>query len=306
MTVGSSYISSDAFKQYASGSGPAKATYSKDDPKEFSVQLNQFQEKIAGSPKNTSSSSLVFLGRLTAHAPTVSHLLVQSPYKNECWDILANTVNADKPFTRIPDGEAIFMDPDTGEIMWGSETAGQTVSVPDLPVRDDETTVMPPLPDRPSLTAASLDAAAARYMGTAYERMDCYELVVAGLETMGIQYRGQEGLGRYLIDQAVGNGRALNHHLTGEGVTKAIGRDLHVVALESVPRVNAAVDQALNALSEKLAPGQILSFSTPTRGHTGVVSRRGGHLDIHQCRGHGQSGDRPARGQSRGGRIPGG
>jgi hypothetical protein len=184
-------------------------------------------------------------------------------------------VNADKPFTRIPDGEAIFMDPDTGEIVWGKETAGQTSDAPDKPLPDAETEAMPPLPDRTSLTAASLDAAASRYLGTAYERMDCYELVVAGLETMGIQYRGQDGLGRYLIDQALDSGRALNHHLTGEGVTSAIGRDLHVVALDSVPRVNAAVEQAFNALSEKLAPGQILSFSTPTRGHTGVVSRRG-------------------------------
>jgi len=185
-------------------------------------------------------------------------------------------VNADKPFTRIPEGEAIFMDPDTREVLWGKDMAGHTVAGPGNPPGPVQTAVsMPPVSSERALPATSLDTAAARFMGRAYERMNCYELVVAGLETMGIEYRGQNGLGRYLVDRALNDGKALNHLLTGEGVTRAIGRDLHVTTFSGITHVDGAVDKAMKELSDKLAPGQILSFSTPRRGHTGIVSRKG-------------------------------
>jgi hypothetical protein len=236
---------------------------------DFSAHLHTRQAEFAGSGKNMPVKP-VFLGQVTRQTPTVSHLLVQGPYKDTCWDILAEDVNADKPFTRIPEGEAIYMDPQTHEIFWGNQVDAPQ---PEAPASSAVKTAAA-IPERPP-RADSLDGAAAHFMGIAYERMNCYELVVAGLETMGIQYRGQEGLGRYLIDQAVDKGMSMNHHLTGEGVTQAIGRDLHVVAIDSVPRVDAAVNKAVEALSEKLEPGQILSFSTPTRGHTGIISRQG-------------------------------
>lgn len=268
MAVGSPQISRVTPTQIKTNPGNKSPRPGHENQPDFSACLHAGQAETAGSGNNLPVKP-VFLGRVTRQTPTVSHLLVQGPYKEACWDILAENVNADKPFTRIPKGEAIYMNPDTHEILWGKQMDSQTLTGPDaLPVKS--ASAMPKNPPR----ADSLDGAAAHFMGIAYERMNCYELVVAGLETMGIQYRGQEGLGRYLIDQAVNKGRAMNHHLTGEGVTRAIGRDLHVVALDSIPRVGPAVDQAMEALSEKLEPGQILSFSTPTRGHTGIVSQQ--------------------------------
>ena len=35
-----------------------------------------------------------------------------------------------------------------------------------------------------------------------------------------------------------------------------------------------AADRTLNTMKEVMAEGQILSFSTPTRGHTGVIARQ--------------------------------
>jgi hypothetical protein len=268
MAVGSPQISSVTPTQPGANPGRKSIGTELENQPDFSARLHAGQAEIAGSG-NDLPAKPVFLGRVTRQTPTVSHLLVQGPYQEACWDILAENVNANKPFTRIPEGEAIYMDPDTHEILWGKQMDSHALTAPDAsPMKT--VSAMPENPPR----ADSLDGAAAHFMGIAYERMNCYELVVAGLETMGIQYRGQEGLGRYLINQAVDKGMAMNHHLTGEGVTRAIGRDLHVVALDSVPQVNAAVDQAMEALSEKLEPGQILSFSTPTRGHTGIVSRQ--------------------------------
>jgi hypothetical protein len=278
MTVGNSQISWVTGPEHRDGSGKKPAGSGPGVSKDFSVRLNAVQAEIAGSGKNEPSSP-VFLGRLTREAPTVSHLLVQGPYSAICWDVLSETVNADKPFTRIPEGEAIFMDPDTREILWGDDLAGQTVAGPgnigDSGPVEPAGLVMAASHPQTDLPAVSLDTAAARFMGTAYERMNCYELVVAGLETMGVQYRGREGLGRYLVNRAVNDGMAVNHHLTGEGVTRAISRDLHVTTFHRINQVDAAVDKAMRELSGKLAPGQILSFSTPTRGHTGIVSRKG-------------------------------
>jgi len=275
MAVENPQISLVTAPEHRAGSGKKTAESAPGTTGDFSGQLHAVQAEIAGSGKNEPSSP-VFLGRLTREAPTVSHLLVQGPYRSSCWDILSETVNADKPFTRIPEREAIFMDPDTREILWGKDAAGHETAGPGTPSGPVETAEPVPssLPT-PGFSAASLDAAAARFMGTAYERMNCYELVVAGLETMGIQYRGQNGLGRYLVDRALNDGMALNHLLTGEGVTRAIGRDLHVTTLSGITHVDGAVDKTMKELSQKLAPGQILSFSTPTRGHTGIVSRKG-------------------------------
>jgi hypothetical protein len=271
MTVGSSQISwgvsglnSTGSEKKPSGPVPGKQP-------DFFARLQASQAEIAGSGKNLPAKP-VFLGRVTRQTPTVSHLLIQGPYKDACWDILGQKVNADKPFTRIPQGEAIYMNPDTHEILWGKQADDSQPATPAPALASVKTA--PAMPEAIPL-ADSLDGAAARFMGIAYERMNCYELVVAGLETMGVQYRGQEGLGRYLMNQAVSDGMAVNRHLTGEGVTRAIGRDLHVTAFNQVPHVDAAVDKALEALFEKLEPGQILSFSTPTRGHTGIISRQG-------------------------------
>lgn len=282
MAVENPRISLVTAPEHRAGSGNKPDGSVPGPPGNFSAQLTAVQAEIAGSGKKEPSSP-VFLGRLTRETPTVSHLLVQGPYRSVCWDILSETVNADKPFTRIPEGEAIFMDPDTREIFWGKDAAGHEAAGPgstsglDNPSGPVETAgpVAPLSPPKTGFSAASLDAAAARFMGTAYERMNCYELVVAGLETMGVQYRGQNGLGRYLVDRAASDGMAVNHHLTGEGVTRAIARDLHVTTFHRISRVDAAVDRAMKELSEKLSPGQILSFSTPTRGHTGIVSRNG-------------------------------
>jgi hypothetical protein len=279
MTVGSPQISWGVSGLNSTGSEKKPLGQVPENQPDFSAHLNAGQAEIAGSGKNLPAKP-VFLGRVTRQTPTVSHLLVQGPYRDACWDILGQKVNADKPFTRIPEGEAIYMDPDTREILWGKQKddpqrATLTPAPPAAPTSVPSPVKTASAMPETLLRADSLDGAAARFMGIAYERMNCYELVVAGLETMGVQYRGQEGLGRYLMNQAVSDGMAVNGHLTGEGVTRAIGRDLHVTAFNQVPHVDTAVNKVVKALSERLEPGQILSFSTPTRGHTGIISRQG-------------------------------
>jgi hypothetical protein len=104
--------------------------------------------------------------------------------------------------------------------------------------------------------------------------MDCYELVVNGLEKMGVNYLGQSGLKANLVNRALQAGLPANAYLTGEGIIEATGSRLLV---RNIP-AHAGSDTQLRRVMDELMPiigqGDILTFSTPTRGHVGVVDRR--------------------------------
>jgi hypothetical protein len=120
MTIGSPQISWGVSGLNRTGSEKKTLEPVLENRPDFSAHLHAGQAEIAGSGNHLPGNP-VFLGRVTRQAPTVSHLLVQGPYKDACWDILGKKVNADKPFTRIPEGETIYMDPDTCEILWGKQ-----------------------------------------------------------------------------------------------------------------------------------------------------------------------------------------
>jgi|GEM_PF-2448206 len=66
-----------------------------------------------------SNAPRIKLGTLSATQPTVSHLLANHPvYGGDCWEIIHSDMNRDKPYTRIPAGTTIYLDPQTDEIFW--------------------------------------------------------------------------------------------------------------------------------------------------------------------------------------------
>ena len=261
-------------------------------------------------PDDTLTQQRVSLGTIGPEFPTVSHLLYASSHNNECWTILDREINVNKPFTRIPSGTPIYMDTRTSEIIWessspesmGTKTLEKNVaqeiklksdisisgvsikpeiqSNPAQPLsrkNSDGTERSPsPLPNPVTKSSNGLDQAVGAFIGTPYSRMNCYELLVEGLESMGVQYGGKDGLSRHLMDQASREGRSSYSLHSGEGLSQAIGSD---VFMESIPQVKSANSQAravMSKMTDVLQEGQILSFSTPTRGHTGVISKKAG------------------------------
>lgn len=252
----------------------------------------------------------VFLGTIGPEFPTVSHLLYASSHKKACWTILDREVNADKPFTRIPSGTPIYMDTRTSEIIWKSsspESMSSTVrkktfvqdvkaepdisfsklsTKPDIQTdftqplseknSDVRDTTPSPLPSSVTNSSPGLDQAVGAFIGTPYSRMNCYELLVEGLESMGVQYGGKHGLSRHLMDQASREGRSSYSFHSGEGLTQAIGSDVFMESIPRVKSINSQVRAVMNKMTDVLQEGQILSFSTPTRGHTGVISKKAG------------------------------
>jgi len=121
-----------------------------------------------------------------------------------------------------------------------------------------------------------LDQAVGAFIGTPYSRMNCYELVVKGLERMGVQYGGKDGLSQHLMDQASREGLSAYRLHSGEGLSEALGSDVFMESFLHVKDVNSQVREVMRKMGGVLQEGQILSFSTPTKGHTGVISKKDG------------------------------
>lgn len=214
------------------------------------------------------------LGTLDSSNPTVSHLLKNHPLlRKHAWELLASSTNKDKPFDRIASGTEIYLNAGNMEITWNEEQGPQ--SLPhntNLAARPLPAST--PLLKRSGRQPADLSEAVQKYMGTSYDEINCYELLVKGLDQMDIPYSGKNGLFSKLTRMALDKGMAPNAYLNGEGIIMAAGS---LVLSKNYTGITDWKNDAA-ALIEELEPvldtGQILSFSTEKRGHTGVVSQK--------------------------------
>ncbi|MFO7751362.1 MAG: hypothetical protein R6V54_14845 [Desulfobacteraceae bacterium] len=253
---------------------------------------NALHQGISSGNKNR-----VFLGRISDKVPTVSELICQTPLKNQCWKIVFNDVNGDKPFRKIQPGTEIFMDTRTNELFWGETAQTSGLAEKSRPMAEPPVLNRYPVKGGPALDPqidpageagkgprvgssekedAGLANAVSRFIGNDYEEMDCYEMVVNGLKRMGVKYQGRGGLGEHLIQDALSRGLGYNHFLNGEGLVSRSGNKVFEKSFFSVNDPHAASRQVMQEMDTRLEPGQILSFSTRTRGHTGVVSKKDG------------------------------
>ena len=121
---------------------------------------------VASDP---SDSKTIHLGTLTRERPTVSHLLAGHPeYGSRCWEIIHSDINRDKPWTRIPAGTEIYLDPETKEISWEKGAATSRNGAPPLSGAWNPAGIETPPPVRDQGSPrerieASIDHAAARY-----------------------------------------------------------------------------------------------------------------------------------------------
>ncbi len=208
----------------------------------------------------------ISLGTLGSDALTVSHLLARSEFSDEKWQILSLPVNANKNFRHIPAGSPVHINRETKEICW--DAAPSPSNPPPTLFAEEKIATLP------TQKAENLSTAVRQFIGTPYSKIDCYGLVVRGLKNIGIQYEGKNGLYHRLTDMAKARGLAPNAYLTGEGLVAAAGSRVLYEAFPVITRPDFAARQTLEKMSGLLERGQILSFSTPTRGHTGIISRQ--------------------------------
>ncbi len=226
--------------------------------------------------QNSSKTPPVSLGTINSETPTVSHLLKNHPdYKDTIWKTLALEVNQGKSFNQIPTGTRIYIDSQSGSITWdGTPPPPKTQQFDNspLPGPAGKTPFLAP-PSKADENSANLTDAVQPYIGKSYKEIDCYALLVEGLKNMGIPYSGKTGLQGTLISMAKAKGLPANAYLNGEGIVEAAGSKVLSHSVNNVENWTEEAGKVINRMSGLLQKGQILSFSTPTRGHTGIISQ---------------------------------
>jgi hypothetical protein len=120
----------------------------------------------------------------------------------------------------------------------------------------------------------SLADAVRPYIGTSYTRIDCYGLIVRGLMNQGVKYHGNGGLRKKLENLAANDGLPHNAYLNGEGLIEKKGTKIFSKSLLSIIKTDETVGEIYSEMEPYLQDGLVLSFSTPTRGHTGIISKQ--------------------------------
>ena len=222
----------------------------------------------------------IILGQINQDNPTISNLLSQqSDFKAQRWDIIHSEINQNKAFTKIPNGTMIYIDSKTRELSWNKPLSGKnlkavsSVTHSDISNSNVTNTSVINSTDNNAILARKLDDAVKPFMGTEYKHLDCYTLVVNGLENMGIQYRGKGSLSRQLLHRAQVDGRADNAYFTGEGITEALGDKVYTKAVTQVNNIAQQSNDIFQEMKNLMKKGDILSFSLQTKGHTGVISQ---------------------------------
>ncbi len=216
----------------------------------------------------------IALGTISRNSPTVSDLLIRHPvYGKQCWQIVHGQQNHNAPYTRIPAGTTIYLHPGTLKIRWGRSFEYEAQQAAMRGSAALPGTAIGPAAGK--ALAAQLLGSLQAFLGTPYKDVDCYELLVNGLEKLGVQYRGAGGLKDHLIQAARRNGLPPNSYLTGEGLVANAGSVLYARTVTGRQQAGDLARQIYSELQDRLQAGYILSFSTPSRGHTGVVAKQG-------------------------------
>lgn len=218
----------------------------------------------------------VCIGEISKTHPTVSHLLVNHPdYRQNCWHIIHAEQNRNKPYRKIETGTRIYIDPENLCLFWdGAESAAPypagSGSRPGV-----ELSEMGSSPERGGFLDRFVRAIR-QNLGRVYEDVNCYELIVQGLRQLGYRYGGPGGLKEALVNMALSNNEPLNTYLSGEGLIASAGTADYRQSYDVFSDFQEDAGRIMDEIASVILPGQILSFSTPSRGHTGIISATGG------------------------------
>ncbi len=220
--------------------------------------------------EETAAEKSINIGTITRDNPTVSHLFqVNSGFENNFWNIIHASVNNNKEYRSLQPGTQVELNPATLELSFKNNASLKSTVETVKTIRPEQ------VPHREGPHQNSLADAVKPFIGKSYKNIDCYGLVVRGLINQGVKYHGHGGLREKLEDLAELHGLPGNAYLNGEGLVEKAGEKLFSKSLNRISNTQKDTDEIYNEMKPYLQEGQILSFSTPTRGHTGVISRQG-------------------------------
>lgn len=263
------------------------------DTKQRDIRIDHVDSKLPdgnGTPVSGQHAGTILLGEISKSHPTVSHLLIDHPdFQKSCWKIIHSEQNHSKPFRKIKEGTKIYIDQADGNLFWNRDTEikpEKTRIEPELKSAVQRAEGIHPVPnssvkrvegihkDADSFSEKLVDAVK-QSLGMKYDQVNCYELIVQGLRQLGYRYGGHGGLKETLINMAVSKGEAINTYFSGEGLIESSGKADFVKSFEIFSDYKKKANEIMEEISSLIQPGQILSFSTPSRGHTGIISSKG-------------------------------
>ncbi|MCF8096150.1 MAG: lytic transglycosylase domain-containing protein [Desulfobacteraceae bacterium] len=139
---------------------------------------------------------MISLGKISSDRPTVSHLMVNHPAcAQECWDIIHSEQNHDKPYTRIPEGTEIFLNPETEELSWkGGECASYTADTKEKPGHFS-------FDNKMKVIEESIDRAASEH-NLSRELIACVIRAESGFDPSAVSGAGAQGLMQLMPETA--------------------------------------------------------------------------------------------------------
>ncbi|MBF0227336.1 MAG: hypothetical protein HQK76_17970 [Desulfobacterales bacterium] len=247
----------------------------------FNIEAKKENSAITAiTETNENKADPVFLGEINESNPTVSELLIKNPiYGKDCWNIIYSDVNKAKSYRKIMPGTKIYISPETLEINWKNQSNSleyaqkipQNFRINSIKYEESQKSAN----SANTTFSDKLADAVKPFLGTPYNKIDCYELIISGLEKLGIKYNGFGGLKRKLEKMALDKGLAQNSYLNGEGLIESSGSKIYGKSFIKVNNPDATAKKVSGEMENLLEKGCILSFSTPTKGHTGVISKSG-------------------------------
>jgi hypothetical protein len=239
----------------------------------------------ADTPINSATDGQHVLGTIKPDTPTISHLLKSDPrYTDNAWSIIFSNANRSKPFASLEPGSVVAINPQTLELSFQNNDALVTQPAistePSPPAIAAEAPPPKPVenaedPTEQSNFAQKLVGSVKSYLGQSYDKLDCYGLVVRGLKDLGIQYNGANGLRQRLDRLAQEQGLAKNAYENGEGLIEVAGNKVYGESFVRVKDADRQSAEVMKKLEPLLQEGMLLSFSTESHGHTGVIAKKG-------------------------------
>ena len=165
--------------------------------KQFSQIMNQQNPPsiVDTAPKTTLTQTpkpiaQINLGTISNGNPTVSNLLIKNDqYGKEVWKIINSDINKDKAFTRIQPGMAVYLDPNTKELSWKKDSQPSQLASKNPMTQAFHQQLAKIKNTEHNDHTDGLSNAVKPYMGTSYNDINCYGLLIRGLKNMGVKYR---------------------------------------------------------------------------------------------------------------------
>ncbi len=231
---------------------------------------------LPSTPPPIKNEEQITVGVISKENSTVSHLLENNKnIPGNFWNIIYDPVNQEKPFTALTPGTKVDLNTSTNELIFNNGnikayTKVQAFKAPTYPTFETHYSQT----NAETSFSEKLADSIKPLIGKPYNEIDCYGLVVRGLIKQGVNYQGKGGLRQSLETAAKFKGLPGNAFLTGEGLVKNTGTTLHSKTYLSITNSEKQSDEIFSEIENNLETGLILSFSTPSRGHTGVVAKR--------------------------------